>query len=65
MDIYVINSISEQEFGVQNTKKKTPSNRYKLEVALEDKVYSETYYNHQPKSGAVDETRAKIKAQEL
>ncbi len=65
MDIDVKMSISEQQFGVQNTEKKTPSNKYEPEVVLEDKVYPEMYYNHQPASGEVDETPTKIKAEEL
>jgi hypothetical protein len=32
---------------------------------MDDKVYLETYYNHQPRSVVVDETAVKIKAQEL
>jgi hypothetical protein len=32
---------------------------------LEDKVYPKTYYKHQPRSVALDETPSKIKAQEL
>jgi hypothetical protein len=64
MDIYVKNSISEQEFRIQNTKKKTPNNRYELKVAWRIR-YIRRHCNHQPKSGAVDETLAKIKAQEL
>ncbi len=42
MDIDVNTSILEQGFGLQNTQKKIPSNRYELEVALEDKVYPKT-----------------------
>jgi hypothetical protein len=57
--------ISEQEFEVQNTKKKIVDNRYELEVTLKDKVYLKTYYSHQPRSVTVDETPTKIKAQEL
>jgi hypothetical protein len=34
-------------------------NIYQLEVALEDKVYPKTYYNHQPWSVAMDETPTK------
>jgi len=47
------------------TQKKTTGNRYEPEVTLEDKVYPKTYYNHQPGNVAMDETLAKIKAQEL
>jgi len=43
MDIDVNMSISEQGSKVQSTKKKIPSNRYKLKVVLEDKVYPKTY----------------------
>jgi hypothetical protein len=32
---------------------------------MEDKVYLETYYKHQPRSVVVDETLANIKAQGL
>jgi hypothetical protein len=32
---------------------------------MEDKVYIETYYRHQPWSVAMDETPTKIKAHEL
>jgi hypothetical protein len=39
-----------------------PSNRYKLEIVLENKVYSEMYYNHQLGNVEMDETLAKIKA---
>jgi hypothetical protein len=42
-----------------------PGNIYELEVTLEDKVYLEMYYKHQPRSVVVDETLAKIKAHEL
>jgi hypothetical protein len=40
-------------------------NIYELEVAMEDKVYLETYYNHQPRNITMDETPTKIKAHEL
>jgi len=53
MDIDVNIIISKQEFEVQNTKKKIINNIYGLEVALEDKVYPETYYSHQLKSVVV------------
>jgi hypothetical protein len=61
MDIDVKNSISKHEFEVQSIEKNIVSNRYELEVALEDKVYSKMYYSHQPRSVVVDETPAKIK----
>jgi hypothetical protein len=65
MDTNVKTSISKHEFGVQSTKKKITANRYEPKVALEDKVYLKTYYNHQPGSVVVDEILAKIKTQEL
>ncbi len=65
MDIDVKTSISKQEFGIQNTHKKKDGNRYKLKVVSEDKVYLETYYNHQPRSVIMDEIIEKIKAHEL
>jgi hypothetical protein len=40
-------------------------NTYKLEVALDDKMYPKTYYKHYLGSVAVDETLAKIKTEEL
>jgi hypothetical protein len=43
------------------TKQKTTSNKYEPKVALEDKVYFEMYYNHQPRSVAMDETPTKIR----
>jgi len=42
-----------------------PSGKYELELALEDKVYSKTYYIYQLGSIAMDETPTKIKSQEL
>ncbi len=65
MDIDVKMSISEQGSKVQSTKKKIPSNRYKLKVVLEDKVYPKTYQRHKLGSVVVDETLANIKAQGL
>ncbi len=59
------NIILEQEFEVQSTKKKIVCNKYEPKVALKDKVYSDTYYSHQPGSVVVDESPTKIKAQEL
>jgi hypothetical protein len=47
---------------VQITEQKTTGNIYELEVALEDKVHPETYYNHQPRSVVVDKTPTRIKA---
>jgi hypothetical protein len=46
----------ELNFGVHNIEKKTTRNRYELEVALDDKVYLEMYYNHQLGNVAMDET---------
>ncbi len=65
VDTNVHNSILEQGFRVQSTKKKIANNKYEPKVALEDKVYLEMYYNHQPRNVVVDETLAKIKAHEL
>jgi hypothetical protein len=65
MDIHMNISISKQGSGVQSTKKKVSNIKYELEVVLEDKVYPETYYKHQLRSVAKDETPAKIKAHEL
>ncbi len=65
MDIDVKTNISAHGFGVQNIEKKIPSNKYEPQVALEDKVYRETYYRHQPRSVTMDETLVKIKAQDL
>jgi hypothetical protein len=58
-------SISKQGSKIYSTKKKVPGNKYEPEVVQKDKVYVETYYRHQLGSVAVDETLAKIKAQEL
>jgi len=65
MDTYVKTIISKQGFEVHSIEKKIPSNRYEPEVVLEDKVYLDTYYKHQPKSVVVDEILATIKAQGL
>ncbi len=65
MDTNVKTSNLKLKSRVQVIEQKTINNRYELEVALEDKVYPETYYNHQPNNVVVDETPAKIKAQEL
>jgi hypothetical protein len=56
MDIDVNISILEQGFWIQNIEKKIACKRYDGKVALKDKVYPKTYYNHQPGSVAVDET---------
>jgi hypothetical protein len=53
MDIDVNITISKQEFEVQNKKKKIINNIYESDVALEDKVYPETYYSHHLKSVVV------------
>jgi hypothetical protein len=65
MDIDVNTSISEQRYEVHNIEKRIFGNIYELWVTLEDKVYPETYYRHQPWIVAVDETPAKIKAHGL
>ncbi len=65
MDIDVKTSISKQGYEIQSIKKRIPSNKYESKVALEDKVYQEMYYIHQPRSVIVDKTPAKIKTQEL
>jgi len=41
------------------------SNRYELEVPLEDNLCPKMYYSHQPRSVEVDETPTKIKPHEL
>ncbi len=65
MDIRYKTNNSELKIGLQITKQKTTNNRYEPKVTLEDKVYLDTYYNHQPWSVAVDKTPTKIKAREL
>ncbi len=65
MDTKVNTTILEQEFEVHNLEKNINGNIYELEITIEDKVYSEMYYNHQPGNVAVDETPTKIKAHEL
>ncbi len=65
MDTYVKTSIPKEGYEVHNIEKKIRSNRYEPKVALEDKVYRETYYKHQPRSVVMDETPTKIKAQGL
>ncbi len=65
MDTYVKISILELGYGVQTIEKKILGNIYEPKVALEDKVYLETYYRHQPKGVAMDETPIKIEAHEL
>jgi hypothetical protein len=46
-------------------KKIKNSNRYELEVAMEDKMYLGMNYSHQLGNVEMDETPAKSKAQEL
>ncbi len=65
MDTNVKTTILEKEFEVQSTKKKIVGNIYEPKVALEDKMYPEMYYKHQPRNVVVDETLTKIKAREL
>ncbi len=65
MDTSVKTSILEQGFEAQSIEKKILANKYEPKIVLEDKVYPETYYKHQPGSVVVHETPAKIKAQGL
>jgi hypothetical protein len=65
MDTNVKISISEHGFEVHNTKNKIPNKKYEPEVVVEDKVYLDTYYKHQPKSLVVNETPTKIKTHGL
>jgi hypothetical protein len=44
---------------------KIVSNRFELRVGLENKVYLETYYSHQPGSVTMDEIPTNFKAQEM
>jgi hypothetical protein len=46
-------------------KEEKHGNKYEPEVALEDKVYLDLYYKHQPRSVVVDEIIVKTKAQGL
>jgi hypothetical protein len=62
IDIDVKTSILEQGFEVQSIEKKILGNIYEPKVALEYKVYKETYYRYQLGSVVVDETLANIKA---
>jgi len=62
IDTNVKINISKHGYDVLNTKKRIPSNGYELEIALEDKVYQETYYRHQLENVVMDETLAKNKA---
>jgi hypothetical protein len=45
MDTNMKTNISKHGFEVQSIEKKIPSNRYEPEIALEDKVFPELYYN--------------------
>jgi hypothetical protein len=62
MDTNVQTNTSTQKSREQSIEKKIANNIYEPKVALEDKVYLETYYSHQPGSVAMDETLTKIKA---
>ncbi len=53
---------SELKSRVHVTKQKITSNRYEPEIIINNKVYLEMYYGHQPKNVVVDETLTKIKA---
>ncbi len=65
VDTNVHTNTSKHKSRVQNIEKKIVGNKYEPEVALEDKVYLEMYYNHQLGNVVVDETTTRIKAQEL
>jgi hypothetical protein len=65
MDTDVKTIILEQGSKVRSIEKKKPCNRLKPKIALEDKVYLETYYIYQLGSVVMDETLTKIKAQKL
>jgi hypothetical protein len=65
MDIDVKTSILEWGSEVQNIENKILGNKYEPKVTMEDKVYLETYYRHQPGNVIVDETLANIKARGL
>ncbi len=65
MDINVKTSNLELKLGVQIIEQKTTGNRYEPKIVLDDKVYLETYGNHQPRNVVMDKNLAKIKAQEL
>ncbi len=65
MDIDVKTSILEWGSEVQNIENKILGNKYEPKVIMEDKVYLETYYRHQPGNVIVDETLANIKARGL
>jgi len=61
MDTNGKTNTSKLNYGVHSTEKKSTSNKYELEIALKDKVYSKTYYNQQPRTLVVDETLPKSK----
>jgi hypothetical protein len=65
MDTNVKTNISKQGYEVQIIEKKILGNIYEPEITLEDKVYPETYYRHQPGNVIVDEILANIKAHGL
>jgi hypothetical protein len=65
MDTDVKTIISKQGIEVHNIKKKIHGNRYEPKVTLEDKVYLDTYYKHQPRNVVMDKILAKTKAQGL
>ncbi len=65
MDTNVKTSNLELKSRVQITTHRTIGNKNEPKVALEDKVYPKTYYNHQPWNVAVEKTPAKIKAHKL
>ncbi len=65
MDNSVKTNNSKLKSMVQSIEKKKNSNRYEPKVTIEDKMYLDMYYCHQPRNVAVDETLAKIKAREL
>jgi hypothetical protein len=44
---------------------KIVGNIYELKVVIENKMYLETYYNHQPRNVTMDEIPTNFKAQEM
>ncbi len=65
MDISVKIKNSELKLGLQIIEQRKIGNKYELKVTLKDKVYHETYYNHQLQNVAMDKTLKKRKAQGL
>jgi hypothetical protein len=61
MDASVKISNSKLKSRVHVTKQQIIRNRYKPKIAINNKVYIDTYYNHQLKNVVVDETPTKIK----